>query len=337
VNKDDVFKYATDIAKEHNCRLLFLTVMGSRLYGTDTSASDWDVKGIILPSAKDLILQRATHNINRKENENPLGIDFELYSIQKYFDMLRSGETVSSDMFWAPTNTEALIYIHEDFRDIFNHSDKLIAGDRLDKNPFLRYAYAQAVKYGIKGNRFEVIERVLTLAKLYYEHNFTENTLLRDYLNELEATGNNEKYCFKTNIDIAGKKTIPGLYLAGKTHQGTIKLGEFIQRCETLLKDYGERARLAATSGGNDWKALSHAVRAVNQLNELVRTGKIRFPRVEAKRLLEIKQGKIPFEVVKETIEQNIEFFDEAIKVSIVTKNFRWNQKFVDEFILSFY
>jgi predicted nucleotidyltransferase len=340
MNKTDIFVYTQDIAHAHKCELLFLTTMGSRLYGTDTPTSDWDVKGIVLPLAKDLILQRAAHNINRKENQNSLGIDFELYSIQKYFDMLRTGETISSDMLWAHTNPEAIIYMNEDFRTIFNNYNKLIAGDRLDKNPYLRYAYAQAIKYGIKGNRFEVIRKVLNRAK----KNFTcawattapNYIKLEDYLDELSKAGEDEKYCFKTNIDVAGRKTIPGLYLAGKVHQGTITLSEFIQRCETLLKDYGERARLAATSGGNDWKSLSHAARSVFQLNELIKTGRINFPLAKAKYLCDIKEGKVAFDNVKETIEHNIEFFNKAIQVSF-TQQYRWNQNWVDEFILGFY
>jgi|WetSurMetagenome_2_1015567.scaffolds.fasta_scaffold01476_18 hypothetical protein len=340
--KNKILKYALDTCSEHNCELLFLTIMGSRLYGTELPASDYDVKGIMLPSTKDLVLRKATHNINRKETENPLGIDFELYSIQEYFKLLSSGETISADMLFAPSYLGAVIYVDEEFQQIFDNIDKLIAGDRLDKNPYLRYAYSQAVKYGIKGNRYEVIQKVLKTAKSLYENAFEHHPgsvmylKLVEYLDELAKAGENNKYCFVTDIEVHKNQRVPGLYLAGKMHQGTIKLSEFIERAQSLLNDYGHRAKLAAQADGNDWKALSHAVRAVCQLNELLRTGKIKFPRAEAQRLLDIKQGKISFEEVKEIIENNIKFFDEAIQVS-VAKTYRWRQTFVDEFIFSFY
>ena len=336
MNKNDILEYALKVCKEHDCKLLFLTVMGSRLYGTNTPESDYDVKGIMLPSMKSLILHRAPNNINRRENENHLGIDFELYSIQEYFKLLRTGETISADMLFAPSNEDAVIFVDEQFAPVFNSYDSLIAGDRLDKNPYLRYAYSQAVKYGIKGNRYEVIQKVLKVAELFFGLDIKEEKRLGDYLDELVKAGGNEKYCFITEVEVHRGQKVLGLYLAGKSHQGTIKLGEFVQRCKRLLNEYGHRTKLAANAGGNDWKALSHAVRAVCQLNELLRTGRITFPRKEAKFLLDIKQGKISFEEVKETIEHNIKIFDEAVQVS-AAKNYRWKQKGVDEFILSFY
>lgn len=336
MNKNDILAYAHSVCIDHNCELLFLTIMGSRLYGTNTPESDYDVKGIMLPSKEDLILRRAPHNINRKENENPLGIDFELYSVQEYFKLLRTGETISADMLFAPSNPDAVLYSLDRFSIVFGRYNKLIAGDRLDKNPYLRYAYSQAVKYGIKGNRYEVIKRVLDVAQTLYETDITEERRLGDFLTPLEIAGANEKYCFVTDVEVHRKQKVPGLYLAGKTHQGTIKMGEFVQRCKNLLSEYGHRTRLAANAGGNDWKALSHAVRAVCQLNELLRKGKIVFPRVEAQFLLKIKQGKIPFEAVKEAVEDNIKFFDEFINVSMA-KDYRWKQSFVDGIILSLY
>jgi hypothetical protein len=333
-----IVEYAKDVSLMHNCQLTFLTIMGSHLYGNSTETSDIDVKGIMVPSKSSCLLNNAPRNINIKEGNNDLGIDFELYSIQEYFKLLRSGETVSCDMLFAQSYPDAILYLHPKFVELYEENiDKVIAGDRLDKNPYLRYAYSQAIKYGVKGNRYEIIQKVLNLAQIYYETDFAECKRLGDYLDELESAGGNRKYCFKTNIEASGKKLIPGLYLAGKTHQGTITLGEFVKRCNVLISEYGERARLAANNGGNDWKALSHAFRAVCQLNELVKTGNITFPRLEAKFLQDIKQGKIAFEVLKESIENNFKFFDEIVKESTVTKTYRFNQKFVDKFILSFY
>jgi len=334
---DKIYEYAKTVCEEHNCKLLFLTTMGSRLYGTYTSDSDYDVKGVMLPNYEDVLCGRYTHNIRRKPEQNDLELDLEIYSIQEYFKLLRTGETITADMLFSFTFPEAVIYADDYFADLFRHYHykDVIDGKNLDRNPYLRYAYSQAVKYGIKGNRYEVVKRVLNLAQTLYEMNF-EDLRLGDYLTPLEIAGGNEKYCFVTEIETAGKKKVPGLYLAGKTHQGTIKLAEFVKRCKSLLSDYGERAKLAAESDGNDWKALSHAVRAVSQLLELVRTGMIRFPRYDAADLLQIKMGEISFETVKELIEDGIKRFDEELPFSLA-KHYRWRQDFVDKFILDIY
>jgi len=334
--RDVIVRYTKDLCYQHGCELLYLTIMGSRLYGTSTPASDWDVKGVMLPDSGDVLCGRHTHNIRLKEDQNYLGIDLEIYSIQKYFKLLRSGETITADMLFAPTYPEAILFVEHNFSDLFSHYKDVINGKDLDKNPYLRYAYSQAIKYGVKGNRFGVVQKVLDLAETLYESNTAETHKLGDFLTALEMAGGNPKYCFVTEVETHRKQKVPGLYLAGKVHQGTIKLGEFVKRCKTLLSDYGERTKLAANAGGNDWKALSHAVRAVGQLLELVRTGMIRFPRSDADDLLQIKRGEISFETVRELLETGIQIFDEEVENG-VAKTYRWRQKYVDNLIIKIY
>lgn len=334
--EEQIFRYVQDLCNQHTCTLLYLTTMGSRLYGTNTPDSDYDIKGVMLPDYEDVLCGRYTHNIRRKEDENYLGIDLEVYSIQEFFKHLRAGETVTADMLFAFTYPEAVLYVEHEFSGIFRNYNKLINGKNLDKNPYLRYAYSQAIKYGVKGNRFEVVKKVLNFAETVYGLDTLEEKRLGDYLTPLEIAGGNQKYCFVTEVETHRKQKIPGLYLAGKVHQGTIKLGEFVRRCKVLLNDYGERTKLAANAGGNDWKALSHAVRAVGQLLELVRTGMIRFPRFDAADLLQIKRGEISFETVRGLIETGIQIFDEEVENS-VAKTYKWRQEYVDNLIIKIY
>jgi hypothetical protein len=79
-----------------------------------------------------------------------------------------------------------------------------------------------------------------------------------------------------------------------------------------IYENYGERARLAEKNEGINWKALSHAVRVGNEAIELLRTAYVTFPLPNAGHILEIKQGRLPYRVVAEEIENLLVEVEEA-------------------------
>jgi RNA repair pathway DNA polymerase beta family len=81
---------------------------GSHLYGTDTPESDVDVKGVYLPEARDILLQRVPPSVTASrdkgagERNRPGDVDREYYSVQRYLGLLAAGQTVAIDMLFAP-------------------------------------------------------------------------------------------------------------------------------------------------------------------------------------------------------------------------------------------
>ena len=95
----------------------------------------------------------------------------------------------------------------------------------------------------------------------------------------------------------------------------TISLKECQNILQKVFDNYGQRALLAETNQGVDWKAMSHAIRVGEQAIELVTTKTITFPRLNADRLLAIKQGKFHYKMIAEELENLLE------KVEIASKN----------------
>ena len=52
-------------------------------------------------------------------------------------------------------------------------------------------------------------------------------------------------------------------------------------KCKKVIDSYGKRAQAAADNDGSDLKAISHCVRILFQVEELLETGKITFPLTE--------------------------------------------------------
>ena len=125
---------------------------GSHLYGTDTPDSDLDLKGVYVPDAADILLQRvkATITSNRVraqgEKNEPGDVDIEVYSLQRYLDLLAEGQTLALDMLFAP-DTAMTIPPSRLWREIQANGHRLVSRRA---TAFVKYCRQQANKYGIK-------------------------------------------------------------------------------------------------------------------------------------------------------------------------------------------
>jgi RNA repair pathway DNA polymerase beta family len=98
---------------------------------------------------------------------------------------------------------------------------------------------------------------------------------------------------------------------------------------------YGDRARLAESNEGIDWKALSHAVRVGREAIDLLNTGRISFPLPYTAHLLDIKRGKLPYAVVAHEIELLLTEVENNAKTS--TLRDEPDQKFIDDLVATVY
>lgn len=289
---------------------------GSHLYGTNTPMSDHDYKSVHVPTAREIILQRVQdstgHKVKRMERDRntPEDCDDESYSLQRYLSLLAEGQTVSLDMLFAP---KPLI------------SSPLWDHIRANKNrlltkrsaAFVGYCRTQANKYGIKGSR-------VAAAKAAME-------LFREEYARLGATA----HVSDISPLLGGLVSDHGehIHLLELPLGPTGELGWFIECCNRkipygnslknayevvsrIYENYGHRAKLAETNEGVDWKALSHAVRVGEEALELLGTGNITFPLINAQHILAIKLGTIAYAQVADEIEHLLNAVEAASLVS---------------------
>ena len=86
---------------------------------------------------------------------------------------------------------------------------------------------------------------------------------------------------------------------------------------------------------GVDWKALSHAVRVATQAITLFETGEVVFPLYNAKHLLEIKIGQLPYKQIAEEIENLLPQVYAAAEKSTLPEAL--DQEWIDDFIYEKY
>jgi len=310
-------------------KIIFRTKFGSHLYGTDTPLSDLDFKGVFLPDAKDILLQRVKGSLGDKkskvegEKNSSEDVDDESYSLQRYLGLLAEGQTVAIDMLFAPTpEIDTCLWNNIKF-----HKDKVLTSK---SKAFVGYCFQQSSKYGIKGSR-------VAAAKKAMEY-FTD---------AVNFHGNS---CKVGDVVLSGDRTIDEFtkVLTKETTQG--KFETYFECCGRMVgfkntlkeaagvftriyENYGDRARRAENNEGIDWKALSHAVRVGNEAVELLTTANVTFPLQNREHILEIKKGLLPYDQVAEEIEQLLVEVEEASKVSVLRNepDYEWINDLVEE------
>jgi hypothetical protein len=249
-------------------------MFGSHVYGTNLPTSDRDFKGVFIPDAQDLVMQRASKHIRNStktddsKRNTAEDVDDELFSFQTYMELIRQGQTVALDMLFTPVK-----YYCDDvpvspfWQEIVDHRALLI---HKGTNAFVGYTKAQAAKYGHKGDRLSALNLFMDASKDWkgrYE--------LGEYA---EAIADLTKAANSKEVEIVliptpngssgVMKDLPHLSLANKKVGYTCTVDYARQVWQLALDKYGHRAKLAesnisgsetaevrATFGENLWSA----------------------------------------------------------------------------------
>jgi hypothetical protein len=184
-------------------------------------------------------------------------------------------------------------------------------------NAFTGYARSQAAKYSLKGDRLNRLNMFYELLCEHHEEEFLWiiwNILPRD-----------EERVTKTGIR--------ELRIAGKWFGETTQIHYVKNAVNKIIKKYGERAIAAADADGVDWKAMSHAVRVITELKEILQTGNLIFPLASANILLSIKSGLRPLVEVQDMIDSGLQEVDSLVKQSLLPASV--DTEFWDDFLMN--
>lgn len=329
---------ALTLCEEQNAKLLFLSKFGSHLYGTNTPESDVDLKGIFFPSLTDLLMQKKIKSLNYTTSTSNLknnkdDIDIDLWSLQYWIELVQIGDTGAIDLLYSISYPEQILFKHNLINVFLENPLKLL--NPINTTSYISYCINQAKKYGVKGSRLGVIKNI----HKFLEEWINSQSLMVIYKNISEVIPliidkfYDEQYCFTKELKTTDGKMKIALFICGKQHQEDIKIGEFYNRLQNEFEKYGERSKLAEQNLGIDWKALSHAVRCIDQFKELLLTEKINFPIKNAEKILNIKKGLYSWKTVEEIILTGLEEIAQ-IQATIEFQD-RQDQKFIENSVIS--
>lgn len=287
---------------ESNGALLCEVRFGSHLYGLNTPNSDFDYKGVYLPSIKDMVLQdflgtiKTSTGIEHEKNK-PDDIDREYISLHKFVDLACSGDTLAIDMLHA--DGDNLLYTS----DIWSH---LQANRKAFYTKSLKslvgYLRHQAAKYGIKGSRIAAVRSVLA----YLKYANGDKAMCDDYWmwSEIGDLARTSDFVNVTKCSTSGKVFLD---VCGKKYENKAKIGYVRESLQKQFDSAGERALLAEKNEGVDWKALSHAFRVGFQAKAIYEHGDFTYPLKENDFILQVKGGSLAYKTISPILENLVE------------------------------
>lgn len=304
---------------------------GSHLYGTDTESSDLDIKGIYLPTARQIVLSQGKHSISTTklkrefEKNTKDDVDQEFFSLKEYLKLLCEGQTVALDILFSPESFHIFKgEAYDIFKTIYSNKNKLLSKGILS---FIGYARKQASKYGIKGSRVRAVKDTID-----FLNTLDEKALLGDIRSSLDASNLfKDEFINYTMQPDPNNVMVTYFEVCNRKFQMTNSVKYTLSILNKIYNEYGQRAKLAQINDGIDWKALSHAVRVNFEGQELLKTGHITFPCPNRQLLLDIKTGKMPYSEVEFIIEQGLQNLEIAQKVSLLKEkpDLQWAEDFV--------
>lgn len=286
---------------------------GSHLYGTATAQSDLDVKAVYLPPGRDILLQRVRANVTVPADGKsaPDQVEREIFSLQRYLDLLAEGQMVALDMLFAP-DPAMLRPPAPLWREIQANTGRLVTRRAV---AFVRYCRHQANMYGLKGSRVAAARQALALLA-EAERRLGSTPRLAAAQPELAGLVATTDHCRVVELPAPGDRLVPHLEVCGRKLPFTSSIKSAREVVQRLVDSYGQRALQAERNEGVDWKALSHAVRVGREALDLLRSGRITFPLPYADELLAIRRGERPYPGVAAEIERLLEDVEAAARAS---------------------
>jgi hypothetical protein len=298
--------------------------VGSHLYGTSTPASDVDYKGVYIPDAEQILLQRVKDSMPDPQGKprvkefgekNKAGdVDSEFYSLQRFLSLVAEGQTIGIDMIFAPK--EAVVESSPLWDYIVEHRDRLL---NKDSAAFVGYCNSQAAKYSVKGERLAAARAAMELFREEWNNRGSQAKVQEVDRERLEALCTEHEWCNLLELPMGRDQKLGWFFeVCGRKISLTTSVKVAFETCERIVNNYGKRAQIAEENTGVDWKALSHAVRVATEAIELMRTGKVTFPLPNREHVLAIKTGQIPYEEVTQEIESLRKEVEKATLESIL-------------------
>ena len=359
-----------------NGKLIYLSQYGSHLYGLNTENSDLDFRGVYIPNLDDIILKKDKDEINAEielweikdsNKENPtyyaeeptvlinswylrkVKVDAKIFSLQKFIQLCSKADTNALDLLFSISRrTDIEQYMSLDnrpydhsysiFEQIFYNREKLINTDRLESP--ITYAFKQATKYSIKGERRQVMLNLLKDVSIYLSLDTTPadvplSRFMTDFIYHDGTPVINQyidgKHVKIDILDNKGKKE-KYLYVCGVQHQFNLELKRFAQRLEEKINKEYTSQRTIDAADGNDWKALSHAIRVLLEIKELLDTGNIQLPLKAKDFLLNIKLGKVERKDIDEFFNKELSEILERVQKNELS--WKYDEGFWNNFIL---
>lgn len=270
-----------DVKLQGFANLVYVGFHGSHLYGLDREGSDIDVKAIYLPTMDELIEGSALKTHNYKNDD--LDIEIEIKSLSSFIRSCKTADTNCVDLLHSPD--EMAIFSSEMWENLVKERTSLYAKNM---KGIIGYIKVHTHKYTSKLDRLAEMRALLdtTNAILVSDKKATVKTVAESS----EVTDASFKYIDSITLVKDGEQQY--LEVCGKKYIYTWSAEDLRLKLLFEIARYGKRSK-SGLEHGLDTKSLSHALRVLLQLREIIKERSLTFPLRDAGFVKAVKLGEI--------------------------------------------
>lgn len=274
-------------------KLIFLIKAGSHFFDLNTPQSDKDYRGVYMPSSKEFYdgepkrrfveYKTTPGNKTGVKNSNK-DVDFNLFSITFFMDLLARGDFNMMEMLHSPE--DKILIDSPYFEYLRSIKQSLLVNDI---SAFLGFIKKEYRRYGINIHHYEQQENFLNFMLQFKPH-----TRLKDIWNDIKKYSDGNDFIHFTTSRTGNNNSVPSIKIAQRLYQSTVRVNYVTETLKKKLETYGHRQKSMAKDGV-EFKGLYHALRLIYEANDLYDYGefKIPFSKERHDMLLKIKTSNI--------------------------------------------
>jgi len=272
--------------------------VGSHLYGLNTQDSDQDFAGIYIPDLSEVLLNSQQDVVdlstNTETKNSPEDIDRKFFSLRKFIELCKKGDTNALDMLHA--DDKNIISSSEAFETIKKNRAKCYTRNM---SSMLGYLRAQANKYGVRGSRLSAVNKAIKMCDAITD----KKTTLADYWSFLPIS----EFSWTESIDSESSGIQNFYVVCGRKYQDCMTYGEFGECMNNLRKKYGSRAEQAESNDGVDFKSIVCALRVGYQMIDILTTGTYSYPLAQTEYLKDVRAGRESITDIRKVLERLVD------------------------------
>lgn len=274
--------------------VVYSGIHGSHLYGLAHKDSDIDVKVIYLPSKTDLILGDSIKTFNNKNDE--LDIEVEIKSLSSFLKSAVSCDTNCVDLLHS--TEDVTLQTSPLWEEIKLHREGLYAKKM---KGLVGYVKTHTHKYSNKIERLKEMKELAIVCDLLTQE-YSDEILVRQVCDEM--VHHNFKYI--KVVTLVKDHEQQYLEVCGKKYIITWSIDKLISSLDHEISRYGKRSE-DGLGKGMDTKSLSHAVRVLSEMEEVIEYRVITFPLRECDYIMNVKMNQVDLQYVLDDIDQRFE------------------------------
>ena len=257
-------------------KIIFLVKAGSHFFNLAGPNSDKDYRGIYLPSPKEFyegegkrkMIDYSTNDGTKKNLKNSKeDVDFTLFSITKFFELLKKGDFNMMELLHAPDD---VILIDSGRMQAYRDIKKSFLVN--DISAFLGFIKKEYKRYGININHYKEQEQLNEFLSKYPPH-----TRLNTIWSDIKGYAKDNDFITFTTSRTGNNNSVPSLKIAQRLYQNTVRVDYVTDAIKQRLETYGHRQKNMA-SDGVEFKGLYHALRLIYEANDLFDYGEFKLP-----------------------------------------------------------